>query len=489
MNNALGSIRRMVSAEIPAGWHKTTLGQIGEYINGRGFKKTEWSDFGLPIIRIQDLTGTGKEQNYFNGDIDERHIVNPGDLLISWSATLGAYIWQGPKAALNQHIFKVRSYIDKKCHYYLIQHILGDLYRQAHGSGMVHITKTKFENTPVFLPETEEGQRQLVAEIEKQFSRLDEAVANLKRVKANLKRYKAALLKAAVEGKLTEEWRKAHPDVEPASKLLDRILAERRAKWEEAELTKMEAKGKAPKNNKWKAKYKDPLAPAHEESSDLPQGWAWSRTDQLFWFVTSGSRGWAKYYTNSGPIFLRVGNLDHDSIELDLQDLQHVQPPEGAEGTRTKVTPGDVLVSITADVGMIAVVPKGLGNAYINQHISLARPVDVSGCEYVAWYLAARPGQKQFQDLQRGATKAGLGLDDIKGVDVPLPPLEEQQQIVQEIEGRLSLVDDLDLQVDANIRRATRLRQALLTKAFGGGLVPETQTIIESDALGGKCHG
>ena len=89
-----------------------------------------------------------------------------------------------------------------------------------------------------------EQQKRIVAEIEKQFSRLDEAVANLKRVKANLKRYKAAVLKAAVEGKLTEEWRKAHPDVEPASKLLDRILAERRAKWEEAELAKMEAKGK-----------------------------------------------------------------------------------------------------------------------------------------------------------------------------------------------------------------------------------------------------
>ncbi len=115
--------------------------------------------------------------------------------------------------------------------------------------------------------------KRIVAEIEKQFSRLDEAVANLKRVKANLKRYKAAVLKAAVEGKLTEEWRKAHPDVEPASKLLDRILAERRAKWEEAELAKMEAKGKAPKNDKWKAKYKEPLASASSDNSGLPQSW------------------------------------------------------------------------------------------------------------------------------------------------------------------------------------------------------------------------
>jgi type I restriction enzyme S subunit len=101
-----------------------------------------------------------------------------------------------------------------------------------------------------------EQQRKIVAEIEKQFSRLDEAVSSLKRVKANLKRYKAAVLKAAVEGKLTEEWRTQSPAVEPASKLLERILAERRAIWEETELAKMKAKGKEPKNDRWTAKYK-----------------------------------------------------------------------------------------------------------------------------------------------------------------------------------------------------------------------------------------
>ena len=108
-------------------------------------------------------------------------------------------------------------------------------------------------------------QERIVAEIEKQFSRLDEAVANLKRVKANLKRYKAAVLKAAVEGKLTEDWRKAHPDIEPAGELLKRILAERRAKWEQAELAKMEAAGKEPKDDKWKKRYQEPDAVRAEE--------------------------------------------------------------------------------------------------------------------------------------------------------------------------------------------------------------------------------
>lgn len=90
-------------------WEDTTLGKLGRYINGRAFKTSEWSKAGRPIIRIQDLTGSNRNPNYYNGQIEDRYIVRPGDLLISWSATLGAYIWDGPEAVLNQHIFKVES--------------------------------------------------------------------------------------------------------------------------------------------------------------------------------------------------------------------------------------------------------------------------------------------------------------------------------------------------------------------------------------------
>ncbi len=152
----------------------------------------------------------------------------------------------------------------------------------------------------------------IVAEIEKQFSRLDEAVTALKRIKANLKRYKASVLKAAIEGKLTEQWRKEHPDVEPADKLLKRILVERKKKWAET----------YPKK-----KYKEPAAPDTSNLPELPKGWVWATTDQLFPFVTSGSRGWASYYSNSGPLFLRMGNLDHDTINLDLSQISSAFSP------------------------------------------------------------------------------------------------------------------------------------------------------------------
>jgi len=316
-------------------------------------------------------------------------------------------------------------------------------------------------------------QKRIVAEIEKQFSRLDEAVTNLNRVDANLKRYKASVLKAAVEGKLTEQWRKEHPDVEPADKLLNRILTERRQKWEEAELAKMKEKGIEPKDDHWKERYKEPFIPSYAHLPSLPSGWHWVTSDQVFGFVTSGSRGWAKYYSETGPIFLRVGNLDHDSITPDLENVQHVEPPKGAEGTRTRIESNDILISITADVGMIALAPDDFHEAYINQHISLARPVGSVNSKYLAWYLAARPGQKQFQDLQRGATKAGLGLDDIRSVNVPLPSMEEQEEIVSEIERWIGIIDKSLRDIDLNLKRAERLRQSILKKAFSGKLVPQ----------------
>jgi len=195
------------------------------------------------------------------------------------------------------------------------------------------------------------------------------------------------------------------------------------------------------------------------------------KSGDLFSLVTSGSRGWAKYYSASGAAFLRVGNLDHDSISLDLRDIQRVQPPTGAEGTRTRVQPFDVLVSITADVGMVGLVPEVFEEAYINQHVALARPVPTIYPAFLAWYLASPPAQRQFRDMQRGATKVGLGLDDISAVDVPVPCAATQRRIVLDIERNLSRIDAgvAALQrVQANLRR---YRAAVLKAACEGRLV------------------
>ena len=188
---------------LPQGWTYTTLGSIGEYLNGRAFKKHEWGKKGKPIIRIQDLTGTGKDPNYFEGIVEDRYVVRPNDFLISWSATLGAYLWKGPEGVLNQHIFKVISKIDKIFHYYFVANTINELYRHTHGSGMVHITKSKFESVPVKLPPLNE-QKRIVAKIEQLFSDLDAGVETLHALKKQIKQYRQSVLKYAFEGKLTK---------------------------------------------------------------------------------------------------------------------------------------------------------------------------------------------------------------------------------------------------------------------------------------------
>ena len=142
----------------------------------------------------------------------------------------------------------------------------------------------------------------------------------------------------------------------------------------------------------------------------LPDGWTWVKSQDLFSFVTSGSRGWAKYYSDEGPVFLRIGNLDHASISLDLEKLQRVSPPDSAETERTRVQTGDLLISVTADVGMVGLVPDGFETAHINQHIALSRPIEGIERRYLAWYLASEAGgQKQFKSLPRDKSRPRAG--------------------------------------------------------------------------------
>jgi len=188
--------------DLPEGWRETRLGDLGRYLNGYAFNAKTWSTSGRPIIRIQNLTGSSNTFNYFEGEIADRYVVRNGDLLISWAATLGAFIWRGEEAVLNQHIFKVESHINLAFHRYLIDQKLDEMMRVTHGSGMVHITKGNFDNVPVALPPLAEQER-IVEILEEQFSRLDSALASVKAVREKAKAFRRSLLHSAFSGELT----------------------------------------------------------------------------------------------------------------------------------------------------------------------------------------------------------------------------------------------------------------------------------------------
>ena len=192
---------------------------------------------------------------------------------------------------------------------------------------------------------------------------------------------------------------------------------------------------------------------------------------ELTLLVTSGSRGWAKYYSEHGARFIRITDLTRDKICLKNDNIQYVDLPDNTEGKRSLLMKNDVLVSITADLGSIALVPNSLGEAYINQHIALIRFENADQGEYMAWYLKSDLGQKDLLRNKRGGGKLGLGLDDIRDTPVPIVNDVVAMNTVVQIESRLSVCDNIEQTVDTALQQAETMRQSILKQAFEGRLV------------------
>jgi len=192
---------------------------------------------------------------------------------------------------------------------------------------------------------------------------------------------------------------------------------------------------------------------------------------ELSRMVTSGSRGWAKYYSDKGARFVRITDMTRDGIELKSNAMQFLDLPESVEGRRSKLQCNDILVSITADLGSIAIVPPNIGEAYINQHIAVIRFTDSNQGKFMAWYLKSEHGQKELLKNKRGAGKLGLGLDDIRNTHVPDVDDSTANMILDEIEQKLSVCDKIEQTVNESLQKAESLRQSILKQAFEGKLI------------------
>ncbi|HDZ4220828.1 TPA: restriction endonuclease subunit S [Campylobacter jejuni] len=167
---------------------KVKLKDCATFINGMAFKPIDWDVKGLPIVRIQNLTGTNKNFNYYSKEYNPKFEINNGDLLISWSASLGVFVWNDGKAILNQHIFKVvfdKIEINKKYFYFCILDVLEEMSEKTHGSAMRHITKGDFDNIEIPLPPLKE-QKRIVGILDESFAKIDESIKILEQNLLNL---------------------------------------------------------------------------------------------------------------------------------------------------------------------------------------------------------------------------------------------------------------------------------------------------------------
>lgn len=445
-------------SDLPHGWARTRLGALGRYVNGRGFKSSEWSDSGRPIIRIQNLTGSSSTINYYDGEIEQRYIVEPGDLLISWAATLGAYFWPGPQAVLNQHIFRVESYINKKFHKYLVDHVLHELMSKTHGSGMVHITRKPFDETPVLLPPLAEQDR-IVAAIEEQFSRLDASVAALGRARQNIKMMRLSLLSTACSGHLTAAWRDSNQSAATGTDLLTHLASQR--------VTAV--RGKA----------KEAAIPDSALIPNLPNKWTHATVDQVCSLVTDGEH-LTPPRTQSGVMLLSARNvqngyLDYQVVDYISEDTYHLL------ARRLEVQDGDVLLSCSGSVGRSTVVPYGARFALVRS-VAVLRPLRRMG-SFISLMLRSPQLQAQIYTRKTETAQANIFQGQIRALTIPLPPEDEQAVIVDELERQLSLLDDLEGALNREESRFAALRSSILRAAFSGNLVPQDPADEPASAL------
>jgi type I restriction enzyme, S subunit len=202
---------------------------------------------------------------------------------------------------------------------------------------------------------------------------------------------------------------------------------------------------------------------------DVPEHWEVYPLKRKLAFLTSGSRGWAEHYADDGALFIRIGNLTRDSVRLDLADIQRVAVPAGSEGERTRVKPGDVLFSITAYLGSVAVVPDDIEEAFVSQHVALARLLD--GTVLPSWvgYVALSSVGKTYLETQGyGGTKVQLSLEDVANMLLTVPPPEEQSAIVSFINEEIARIDSLRTEAVRAIELLKERRAALIAAAVTG---------------------
>jgi type I restriction enzyme S subunit len=415
------------------------VGEIGEYVNGRGFRKTEWADAGRPIIRIQNLTGSGSGFNYFDGQLEDRYVVPPGALLVSWSATLGVYRWAGPEGALNQHIFRVRSYINEDFHRYVLEHVLHLMQEHTHGSGMVHITRDRFDSTPIPVPPVGEQER-IVTAIEEAFSKLDAGEAGLRSVRQLLKRMRDAILAAAVTGHLVPQ----DPTDTPATKLLVDLGVE-------------------------------PIEPEHVAA--LPAGWVWATVGEMG-TVDLGRQRHPDWHTGSNMRpYLRVANVFEDRI--DSTDLKEMHFDVDAY-ERFRLREGDLLLNEGQTpelLGRPAIYRGDPSNVAFTNSLLRFRALEGIDPEWALLVFRHYMRSGRFTRESRITTNiAHLSAARFKSIEFPVPPTAEQHRVVLEVARQLSDLEACERTVDVGLKRSGALRRSVLKAAFEGRLVPQDPT-------------
>ncbi len=392
-----------------------------------------------------------------------KKIAEPDDVLISVRAPVGPTNLCAERSCIGRGLAAIRSRANmpSKFFLYTLRASEEELRSKSTGTTFQAIRGDDLRAHPISLPPLPE-QRRIVAEIEKQFTRLDAAEAALRRVEANMKRYRASVLKAACEGKLVpteaELAETEGRDYEHAEQLLERILAERRARWESQE--------------KRRGKHKEPVPPDTSDLPELPDGWVWASVIQLA-TVASGQtpKGIVDVArtASAGIPWFRVGDMNAPGNEVEMIVASSVVPKPDVVRLGLHLRPPGTII-FPKRGGAIATNKKRLLSVLSSYDLNTMGliPANELGAYLWQWIQTV-----DLSSLGDGSNVPQINHDDIQPIAVPVPPLVEQRRIVSEVERCLSIIQQAEATVVVSLKRVGRLRQSILKQAFCGQLVPQ----------------
>ena len=466
--------QEMRTGPLPVGWIDVALTDICQIVGGGtpSTKVAEYWEGDIPWISSADiygLTDIRPRRKITEAAIrgSATNMVAAGAIVVVTRVGLGKVAIAHRDLCFSQDsqglVFDADQISGLYLTYFLSQAVQNFRY-EGRGTTISGVTKKHLGEIQVLIPPLPE-QRRIVAEIEKQFTRLDASVAALRRTQANLKRYRASVLRAACSGELVPTEAELAcaegREYEPADVLLERILAERRARWESQE--------------KRRGKYKEPDAPDTSDLPNLPAGWAWTTLDQLVYLLEGGNAATATDNVSERKV-LRSSAVRHGFI--DLSDYRYL-PDDAPEGSNPCIVPGDLLftrLSGTLEyVGNCAVVKEMGGRSFeFPDRIFRGRCAPSVSPHFIQNCFATQGLRKDLEaSAKSSAGHQRISLSDLRSFCIPLPPLAEQRRIVAEAERRLSVIQQAAAAAVASLQRAERLRQSILKRAFAGELVPQ----------------
>ena len=440
--------------KLPKGWVWTTLGEALDYVKGKKPRNVGPKNEHLTIPYINIKAFEHKVFAQFT-DGDDSRFCEPNEVLIVWDGARCGLVGRGVSGAIGSTLAKLIGYeLNSAYLFYFLQSQYGHINTRPKGVGIPHIDPSVLWNIAFPLPPISEQDR-IVVKIEELFTQLDAGVAALEKAKAQLRRYRQAVLKAAVEGELTREWREARRgELEPASALLERILEERRARRE------AEHPGK---------RYELPIPPDMEGLPKLPEGWVWASLRQLADKIQYGHTESAEEEP-IGPKFLRITDIQDGRVNWDTVPYCKCSEEQYA---KYRLVPGDIVFTRTgATTGksyLISGCPDAVFASYLIR-LQISKQLDT---KYVALFLTSPIYWSQIMLVKKGSAQPGVNATILAALSVPLPALAEQHRIVAEVEQRFSVADEMEKAVEQSLKRAERLRQSVLKRAFEGKLVPQ----------------